>query len=541
MSAYDPRLGGPLVWLAEIEAALDGGALPVAGPAWADDPWAAEPLSFASVGLAETIWVSDLGYRDTQSYPPLLVGGPDIERRVALAPGAADTFAWGSLRLAAPGLIANASLTGRDTALRRVRIRAGLRGWDSTRGIQTDPPAAGLVDAFLGMALTWQARVDGADVPLRDPSAWLDAPIGIRKFLGTGGAEGPAELAGTPFPIVRGGTVSSPVRNIPVVLVNAASRIYRWTDGASTLVQVYEDGAPVYTNAGNVADVFASGSPSAGAFYSSNAQGMIRLGSDPAGTITVDGAGGSGPLVTAVLRDLIMTTLALPAGYLDETSVTSTAVTAAYTGGWAWTGQESGREAIKPLLAALGARLIASRSGGLRLWPLRALGSTTSPVASLDPTTAVSMAAVPMGGPLTPPAAFWSVGYARTHSTTTTPKPTVSATERERLAKPYRTAVWSDATNLTRYAQASRPDMVATALLQQADAQSLANSLGALWGVQRSLWQVTLPTASALLREIGDVVTLQWPADGLRTGALGQVVGDSLRAGDPTASLLVLV
>jgi len=214
MSAYDPRLGGPLVWLAEIEAALDGGALPVAGPAWADDPWAAEPLSFASVGLAETIRVSDLGYRDTQSYPPLLVGGPDIERRVALAPGAADTFAWGSLRLAAPGLIANASLTGRDTALRRVRIRAGLRGWDSTRGIQTDPPAAGLVDAFLGMALTWQARVDGADVPLRDPSAWLDAPIGIRKFLGTGGAEGPAELAGTPFPIVRGGTSSAPVRNI---------------------------------------------------------------------------------------------------------------------------------------------------------------------------------------------------------------------------------------------------------------------------------------------------------------------------------------
>jgi hypothetical protein len=57
------------------------------------------------------------------------------------------------------------------------RIRAGLRGWDSTRGIQTDPLAAALVDAFLGMALTWQARVDGADVPLRDPSAWLEAPM----------------------------------------------------------------------------------------------------------------------------------------------------------------------------------------------------------------------------------------------------------------------------------------------------------------------------------------------------------------------------
>ena len=80
-------------------------------------------------------------------------------------------------------------------------------------------------------------------------------------------------------------------------------------------------------------------------------------------------------LMIVMLIVAIMTTLALPAGYLDEASVTSTAVTAPYNGGWAWTGQESGREAIKPLLAALGARLIASRSGGLRLWPLRALAS----------------------------------------------------------------------------------------------------------------------------------------------------------------------
>jgi len=52
---------------------------------------------------------------------------------------------------------------------------------------------------------------------------------------------------------------------------------------------------------------------------------------------------------------------------------------------------------------------------------------------------------------------------------------------------------------------------------------------------------VTLPAGTALLRDLGDVVRLTWPADGLRASALGQVVGESLRASEGTASLLVLV
>lgn len=218
--------------------------------------------------------VSDLGWRGAQPYPPLLLGGPDIERRVALAPGQNDTYAWGSLRLAPLDLVPGITLAGRDTALRRVRIRTGMQGWDSTRGLATDPPAANMIDAFLGLALTWRARDDGAEIPLRDPGAWLEAPIGRRKFLGTGGAEGPADLAGKPWPLVRGGNVSAPVRNCPM-LVDAATRLYRWSDHGR-VVQVYEDGAPVYTNAGLVADCAATGSPGAGAFCH-DGLGQIRL------------------------------------------------------------------------------------------------------------------------------------------------------------------------------------------------------------------------------------------------------------------------
>lgn len=534
---FDPRLGGGLVIIADIEAALDGGTLPTGGTPWASLPWASAPAGLTPAGGAETIRVSDLGYRGMQPYPPLLVGGPDIERRVALAPGTADTAAWGTLRLASPGLVPGTSLAGRDTAMRRVRLRAGFRRRDSARGYVMDPAPTALVDVFSGLAGTWQPRDDGAEIPLRDPGAWLDAPIGRRKFLGTGNGEGPASLAGTPLPIVRGGSASLPVRNCPVVLVDATARVYRWTDAGSP-TQVYEDGVAVYTGVGQVADVFAA-SPGAGN-WSWDATGLIRLGSDPQGEVTVDGWSGTGNAAT-VLRNLLVTTLALPAGLFEEASAIITDAAAPWPAGWAWTGQETARDAIQPLLQAMGARLISSRSGGLRLWALRAIPSGARAVDVFEPSSAVSCVPVPLSAPLTPPAAEWAAGYLRTHVTTSTPKATVTPAERERLAQPWRTARWSDAANLTRYAQASRPALVETALLQAADAQSLADALGALWGVPRSLWQVTLPTGAALLRDIGDVVQLRWPADGLRSGALGQVVGDSIRGGQDTASLLVLV
>jgi hypothetical protein len=534
---FDPRLGGAVVILADIEAALDGGTLPTGGEPWADAPWADAPPDAAPAGGAETIRVSDLGYRGAQPYAPLLVAGPDIERRVGLAPGAADSLGWGVLRLATPGLVPGTALTGRDTAMRRVRLRAGLRGRDATRGYVTDPAPAGLVDIFEGLAGTWQPRDDGAEIPLRDPSAWLDAPIGRRKFLGTGGGEGPASLTGTPFPLVRGGSAGAPVRACPVIPVDPANGVYRWSDVGS-VTALYEDGAAVYTPAGQVANVL-SASPGAGN-WSWDANGLVRVGSDPEGAITVDGWSGES-LAARVIRDLLLTTLALPAQSFDADSVSITAARVPYVGGWAWTGEERARDAIQPLLAALGARLIASRSGGLRLWALRALGPEARPVAAFDAASAVSIEPVPLGAPLTPPAADWVVGYGRTHAIATAPKPVVTPEERDRVTQPWRTARWTDAANLTRYAQASRPPLVETALLGALDAQGLANALGALWGVQRSLWRVTVPMGAALLRDLGDVVQLRWPADGLRGGALGQVVGDSIRGGEATASLLVLV
>jgi hypothetical protein len=542
-----PFTGGALVWIAEIEAARGGGTVPEGGVPHGAAPHGAMPLAFVPAGGTDTIRISDLGWRSApgdaggvRPYPPLLIQGPDVERRLALPPGAAGTYAWGSLRIAGGLDLPGTSLAGRDTAMRAVRVRVGRQRWAPERLAMVDPTAAELAPAFAGLARPWLPRTDGAEVPLRDPTAWLDTPLQARRFLGTGGMEGTADLAGVPFPLVRGGAASSPVRSCPVVLVDAVRRIYRWNDGPGTLAAVLEDGVPVYSYAGDVADPFAVGSPGAGAYFSSNATGQFRLGSDPGGAVTVDAYAGLSTAADLVAH-LIQDVLRLPAGLLDIGSVYAVGNAFPWAAGWAWTGQETGRQALAPLLAALGADLPVTRAGALRLWALRALGTDARPVARYDAGNAVAMEPVPLDAPLSPPAASWAVGYGRTHVTTTSPKPTVSAADRERLSKEYRQAAWTDPANLLRYAQPSQPDQQPTALLDGSAAAALAAAYGALWGVPRLLWQVTTSAANVLSHEIGDVVQLVWPADGLRSGALGQVVGDGLRAGQPDATLLVLI
>lgn len=533
---------GALVWVAEIEAARNGGTAPTGGTSWGGGPWGAPQDDFAPGGGIETLRVSDLGWRSrdgdpggVQPYPPYLLDGPDVERRVALAPGSADTMAWGSLRLAR-----EVSLVGTDTALRRVRIRVGRRSEDPARGYATDPLAAALVEAFGGVALTWLGDVDGAIVPLRDPAAWLDAPLTARRFLGTGGAEGPADLAGTAFPVVRGGTPAAPVRSVPCILVDATKRIYRWTDGPGTLLAPLQAGAAVFTNAGDVADPQASGSPGAGSYYSSNATGQFRLGSDPVGQITADGYGGGGVSAAAIVGT-ILSGLGIPAGLVDATSIALADAAAPWISGFAWAGDTTARAALAPLLAGINGRLVASRGGALRLLLLRAPSAALRPVTTYDASRAVNVTAVPLGAPLTPPAAAWSVGWGRTHTVNQSPGATVTnPAERERLAREWRTASWSDPANAIRYAQPGRPPLVETALLDATGAASLAAVLGALWGVPRALWRVEGAPEDLMAHDLGDAVGLLWNADGLRDGVVGVQVGDGLRAADATGAALVL-
>ncbi|WP_051537168.1 hypothetical protein [Asaia prunellae] len=82
---------------------------------------------------------------------------------------------------------------------------------------------------------------------------------------------------------------------------------------------------------------------------------------------------------------------------------------------------------------------------------------------------------------------------------------------------------------------------MATALLNEDDAQDVANEHGALWGSERYLWSVTLPRSVAGGIDLGQALRLDLPAPGLRGGIAGLVIGEQIRSAEATVTLTILV
>ena len=72
------------------------------------------------------------------------------------------------------------------------------------------------------------------------------------------------------------------------------------------------------------------------------------------------------------------------------------------------------------------------------------------------------------------------------------------------LAREWREAVWSDAAVKAAYGAAARDLVIETALVEAVDAQALASSLGALFGVPRRSWRVvTELTLARMAYQVG--------------------------------------
>jgi hypothetical protein len=102
-------------------------------------------------------------------------------------------------------------------------------------------------------------------------------------------------------------------------------------------------------------------------------------------------------------------------------------------------------------------------------------------------------------------------------------------------------AYWSSTAVLTAFRRPNDPPPIVGTLLRQADAQAVVNDLGALWGVRRRLYDVTVPAFIGVPLDIGFVVTLIYPMDDLVHGRVGQIVGYSFRSPDAAVTIRVLV
>lgn len=485
-----------------------------------------------------------------QAYPPLLETAFELDRAINLDPAQhAAGYSWGTVRLINPEARWNGIVEGYVNDGRRLRILLGAKAWDEARGLHLDPPRGELLEVFAGVQQPWHLGEATLDIPIRDVSYEIEVPVQGSVYSGTGGINGTAEMTGRPLPRARGGTLQDPIRNVPPVLIDPAGRVYQYTDGAGRVATLYERGAAVFSFAGDFpsyAALVAASVPS-GSYATCDAQGLLRLGATPAGQITADVTGafpaaGAVSTVAGLALATLTDDLGIDPDWIDLAAFLGLDAAYPYRAGyWIGTEPKDGAAVLGDILGSIGARLTTSRNGRLRPYLLAPPAEGVRPVATYTSAHILRMSPRPLPAGLSPPAYRWRVGYQRNHAVQAGDlSPLAGDARRQFLAEEFRFTSWIDPGLLASYRRPNDPAPLPTVLLGRVEAQKVADLLGALWGVRRRLYDVTL-WLSPLEREIGDRIVIQYPLDDFGAGRLCTVVGDRTRSGDSTVTLQILV
>jgi hypothetical protein len=518
-------------------------------------PWPVpQPLESSDVLRA-----SDVGYRsrsaDTggvQPYPPLLRSALSIDRQINLSLGASNAAAaWGGLTLSnADGRFD--SLAGTYNSDRRaVRVLRGQRTWDAARQLWLDPPRSSMSLVFAGLSRPWFLGDEGLTIEVRDATYWLERPLLSRLYLGTGAYEGTADMAGQPVPKVRGGLLGNPVNNVTPVLVDPSVLLYQVSDGPGGINFVYTGGDfSNMTRAPAVSDPYATTCPPGQFRVISIPTGLyLQLGSPLSNgwQLTCDAYGhfpaaGAVSQTADVVRYLLTEEVGLPAEYLDLDSFAGAQASFPSISGDYWPQPVSAIDAIAPFLAGMGAQLVPTRDGRLRLAYIASLPSSPPITATFDSTDIVSIRPRQLPADLAPPPGRIRVSYQRNNTLQTNNlDPDVTPTRQQYLAQEYRTATYVSTPIQQSYRTAGDPPAIATRLLSQTNAQALTNRLALMWCAYRRLYDMVVPIDRALGVDLGTVVRITYPRGGFQSGLNGVVVGESIRGGETTSTLTVLI
>jgi hypothetical protein len=244
-----------------------------------------------------------------------------------------------------------------------------------------------------------------------------------------------------------------------------------------------------------------------------------------------------------LIRYLLLEDMELPPEYLDGASFDAAkAATNCTAGLWFGTDVVQGTDAIEALLTAVGGYLVPRRDGTLGILLLRP-PAQADVVASWGAEKIITC--VPHALPTTvgPPPYRFRVGYQRNYTvqTETDLLPTVSSDRVSYLANEYRYGGWSSTAVLNAYRRPNDPQPIPTALQSQTDAEAVAGVQGALWGTLRSLFDVTVPMAIGLPRELGDTIALSFPQTLVATAQPALIVGDQINSEDSTITFTLLV
>lgn len=503
----------------------------------------------AALEDVETLRFSDAGFMDGEIvYPPYVSEAFTIDRGLTLsadALGGARSF--GSITLSNPGGALDSTILTRINDHLPVRIRAGRKRWDGTRGLWVDPSAADLVPVFAGLGRGWRPDRSTVAVDLLDATYWLDNTMPVTLYGGTGKLDGDSNVSGRAMPRLRGTAC-----NLTPTLIDSVNYVYQVSDGPATITALYEGGYAGGIAAGGTVDDLYAASPAPGTYtVQTGSNGTwFRLGTKPVYAITVDATGqfrsGAAPTaVVDILRQLILEDVAMPAACIDP-AWPAVSHDTPWPGGWYWDGSDAvtGAQAVTTLLSGLGLSLVPTRTGTLRPILLTAPTRATQPVASLTADVITEITAVSLDDTLSPPTWRWRIGWQHNftpQAAGSTLHPQISPDRQSLVALADRTAVWWSTDIKSRWRVPNDPALVTTALASQTDAQTIADRHGALWGIQRRLWAVNVPQDYAWSLDLGDPVWLQAPAVGLTGGAPGIVVSEQIQSTDGYVTIQIVV
>lgn len=544
--------GGPLFFAAEVTGYRPAADSLVYSYGWGTRPRGALSMAGAPTESIATVRASDMGYRTRQSdaggcvaYPPLLFEAVSLDRRIMLDPARSwSGVGWGEMRIRLTPAI-EAVFATHNSDGRNITLRAGRKLWSRSREMWIDPPLAQLETLFQGIAGPW--RIDETDlvVPMRDAAYWLERPAQAAVYGGTGGYDGNAELKGVPMPRARGGTSSHPIRYVEPLLIDPANLIYQYSDGPGTVVEVFEGGDTGYTPQGDTTDLYA-GSTSPGQYRTDNSRGLLQLGTKPVRKITahVTGAFPSAGVITnltELVRYSLLEDMLLSADLVDAAAFTAVASAFPYLAGyWLGPAEISGVELLSYLMSSMAGFAVPSRDGRLRPLLPRALTDADAPAASWGTETIGAISPRILPAPLDPPPFRWRVGYRRNHTPMSSDlDPDVTAAMQQELARDMAYGQWSSALIQSTYRRPSDPPPLGGALLLEADADAVADSLGGLFSSGGRLYDVSVPFPVAMARDIGDVVQVTYPMTRFREGLRVRIVGERIRPGDPMVTVEV--
>ena len=450
------------------------------------------------VSTETTLYLSSRNYvtgsADTPAstaYQACIVGGVSTTESLNL--DGSPSMAWGDIEIGNT----DGSLDGwldYVWANRAVNVYCGDPTW----------PRADFRLVFSGVVDDIASRArDVLNLRLRDKLERLNVPV-AEATLG-GSTENKDRL----IPITLG-----EVHNIEPLLVNPATLVYQYHDGATTaelLIEVRDNGAPITT------------------YTSDLSAGTFTLTAAPVGQITCDVQGAKpggtyrndvGRLVQHLVQSYGPAATRFSAGDLDATQLASFVTACPQAVGVYLSERANVLAVCQELAASVGAQVVCTSTGLLRLIRL-ALPATGTPTA----VTAADMDAGSLQISERPAVkATAKLGYARNFtpqgSGLATGLPAASASA---LGQEWLTVTSTDSTTATTYKLDAQPVQADTLLIDTTEATTEAARRRDLWKTQRAIYTATYQ-ADLLLAELGDTWTITHARLGLSAGKTGLVV-----------------